>query len=126
MSLREEILAAEDRPREPVPTPEWPAADGKLFVRTISALEREHFSEAYRANGDGRIHNVTARFCVLCLCDADGRPVFTDADAEELGGKAGHVLDRIFALARKLNRIGAEAAAETLKNSGSGPGAASS
>jgi|SRR5215831_13025656 len=126
MGLRDDILAAEDRLRLPVPTPEWPAADGKLYVRTISALERERFSEAYRGNGDGRVRNVMARFCVLCLCDGDGRAVFTEADAEELGRKAGHVVDRIFSAAQKLNGIGAAAAEEALKNSASGPGAASS
>jgi hypothetical protein len=130
MPLRDDILAAQDRPIEPVATPEWPAVDGKLFLRTLSALEREHFAQSYRSNGDGKLGgaraNVMARFCVLVLCDAQGQPVFTEADAVELGQKAGHVLDRIFNAARKLNKIGVEASEELLKNSASGPSAVSS
>ena len=49
------------------------------------------------------MQNVRARFAVLTICDDKGVRVFTDADAAELGKKSAAALDRVFAVAQRLN-----------------------
>jgi hypothetical protein len=49
------------------------------------------------------LDNVRARFAVLTICDADGVRLFTDSDAKQLGEKSAAALDRVFAVAQRLN-----------------------
>ena len=49
------------------------------------------------------LDNVRARFAVLTLVDDKGARLFTDADAKVLGEKSAAALDRVFAVAQRLN-----------------------
>jgi hypothetical protein len=50
----------------------------------------------------------------LTLCDATGNRLFEDAEITALGRKSALALDRVFAVAQRLNGIGVEQA-ETSK-----------
>jgi hypothetical protein len=50
----------------------------------------------------------------LTLCDATGNRLFEDAEITALGRKSARALDRVFAVAQRLNGIGIEQA-ETAK-----------
>lgn len=108
MSLKDQILSANDLPMEEVPTPEW--GEGSfVFVRTMSGTERDAFEQsmlAAKKGGTTNLVNIRARLAVLCICDEKGQRLFADDDAEALGKKSAMVLDRIFEVAQRLNGIG--------------------
>lgn len=120
IDLRHAILGTEDLPRVPVATPEWPAVDGHLYVRMLSAAERVAFGLSL-GDDPPKLENHWARFAVLCLCDEQGQRVFADADAEALGKKSAAVLLRIKEAAETLNLTGREAAEDVRKNSEATP-----
>lgn len=107
MSLtREQILAAKDLPSEPVHVPEW---GGDLFVRTMTGVERDAFEQSLLSNRgkDKQVNtrNIRARLVVLCAVDAKGNRLFADDDAGALGKKSAAALDRVFAVAQRLNGL---------------------
>jgi hypothetical protein len=116
----------EDLPREAVYVFEW---GGSVLVRTMSGTERDAFEVAsVAARGKSRevnLANLRARLAVLCLVDADGKRLFSDADAPALGAKSARALSRIYDVAARLNGLSADDAEELAKNSDSGPCAAS-
>lgn len=101
MLTRESILASEDLKREEIKVPEW---GGSVYVRTMTAGERDEFEIAHSLNPE---KDVRARLAVATVCDADGVLLFTPADIAKLTRKSAAPLDRIFARAMKLNRISA-------------------
>lgn len=112
MSLREKILAAEDRPFRDVPTPEW-AGNGVPTARviTMAAADRDTWeAEAMLARtqleGTARLRNMRAALVVRCLVDPEsGERIFSDQDVEPLGQKSAKVIDRLFAVATDLNAV---------------------
>jgi hypothetical protein len=129
MSLltRKAILQADDLPREKIDVLEW---GGFVFVRALTGAERDAYEAAclqksgksYEAN----LANVRAKLCALAICDENGVRLFDDADVETLGTKSAAALDRVFAVARRLSKIGPEDMEELAKNSTSALGGASS
>jgi hypothetical protein len=114
---REEILGREDLPLEEVPVPEW---GGAVWVRTISAAERDAWEASTYGDGKGdvreRLANLRARLVCLCACSANGDRLFTDADAGKLGGKSAAAVDRLFDVAQRLNGLGPRDVEELVKN----------
>lgn len=109
--MREEIFAVEFPKPIPVPTPEWPALDGKLFVRALSAAERD----AYEASlSDGRLENWRAKLVVFAACDAEGRRIFEDGDVERVGRCPATLVARLFEAANRLSRT--DALEDSVKN----------
>ncbi len=103
---KEAILAANDLPTERVAVPEW---GGDVLVRTMTGADRDAF-EASLIGKEGRMDNVRARLVSLTLCDDKGERLFTDAEVAELGKKSAKALDRVFAVAQRINGIGGEQA----------------
>jgi hypothetical protein len=101
---KDAILAADDLPRETVSVPEW---GGEVLVRTMSGTDRDAF-EASLLEKDGRMENVRARLVALTLCDPQGDRLFDDSEIAALGRKSARALDRVFAVAQRLNGIGVE------------------
>lgn len=119
MSLKDQILSADDSIKEPVDIPEWGSL--KLFVRVLSGEERDDF-EASMVQQRGKntvqnLRNVRAKLAVRCLCDETGARIFEDADATALGKKSGSALQLVFEKARKLNRLTNEDVEELAGNS---------
>ena len=132
--LRQEIEQSRDKslPQEPFPTPEWPAVDGHLFVRGMTADEGDE-TELFMANhvgdGDNRVlrigtKHVRARVGVKGLVDENGSRIYGDSeeDIAKLGDMAMAVVDRLYDRVRDLSGIGPEAAERLEKNSGTTPG----
>lgn len=108
-SLRDDILAAEDLPRELVPTPEWEPAVPKVWVRGLTGAERDAYEQGLLVSGRSgtrvkdRVDNIRAAFCVRIVVDENGERVFTDKDVAALGEKSGAVLDRIWDKGHELS-----------------------
>ena len=101
MLTRDSILQADDLPKESVEVPEW---GGQVWVRTLSGTERDAFEQSMvMKKNKPNMDNVRARFAVLTICDEAGERLFQAADADELGKKSAAALDRIFAVAQRLN-----------------------
>ena len=117
-----EILAQDDLKYEDVQVPEWGGA--WVRVRSMSASERDHF-EASTVQRNGKsvttnLENIRARLCIACVVDESGERMFQEEDTFPLGGKAAAALDRIFAVAQKLNGLREEDVNELAANFQSG------
>jgi hypothetical protein len=116
---KESIAAAQDIPAPEVfSVPEW---GGDVHLCVMSGTERDAFdAENNELNKTGKgLENIRARMLVRCICDEHGGRLFSNDEAGQLGQKAGHVLDRLFDEARKINHYGEENLAELEKNSDS-------
>lgn len=114
MSLRDQILTAEDLSTQDVPVPEWPDAEGNPLVvqiRTLTGEERDKFESSFAKQGKhGRVKsdysNFRAKLLVRCLQDpATGDPLFTDKDAPRLGLKSAAAINRLFEIASEMSGI---------------------
>lgn len=118
------ILAADDLKTEDVEVPEW---GGTVRVRAFSGRERDAF-EASLVRGDGKdrkvdLTNMRARLVALTVVDETGQKLFTHDDVDLLGAKSGAALDRVFAVAQKLNGLSAADVEDLTKNSSGAPSA---
>lgn len=125
----EQILAANDREHEDVDVPEW---GGTVRVIGLSAADRDAYEAALAATTKGdatamaRLQNFRAKLVVKALVDADGKRLFSDADAKELGTKSGKVIDRLFDVVRRLSGMGKDALEQGKDDSESGQSGSSS
>lgn len=117
MSLRDDILAFAGDPYldlRPEAVPEWGGLT--VYYRGWTGKERDI---AERDFGDlekvGRT-NLRARFLVRFLLDDKGERIFKDEDADALGEKNSAVLDRLFKLISRLNKLSADDAEDAKKN----------
>jgi len=126
MSLAELILSADDLPREPLPTPEWPAADGKLFIRALTGQERRDLELLFRQNADAEESpnnqeklDPRAFVAAKAFCDENGQRVFQDNQIKALAGKNSIPLDRAYDKCVRLSgiRLTAEEAEQEKKTS---------
>lgn len=131
MSLRESLLKGRGRLRRE-PAAAVPECAGllegqELYVRELTAAERDEFEASrmrmrYLAGGQVRqelvLTNIRARLLVLVLCDAEGKRVFREEDAVELGGLPAVALDRWYEQAARLSGMSKDADEELAKNCG--------
>ena len=120
------ILTAQDLQTEDVEVPEW---GGAVRVRSFTGRERDAF-EASMVRGEGRdrkvdLTNMRARLVGLTVIDETGQRLFTDEEVDLLGAKSGAALDRVFAIAQKLNGLSGSDVEELSKNSSGVPSAVS-
>ena len=120
------ILTAQDLQTEDVEVPEW---GGAVRVRSFTGRERDAF-ESSMVRGEGRdrkvdLTNRRARLVGLTVIDETGQRLFTDEEVDLLGAKSGAALDRVFAIAQKLNGLSGSDVEELSKNSSGVPSAVS-
>jgi hypothetical protein len=124
MLTKEQIKSASDRPREFVPVPEWcpagetfdPSKHG-VYVGTMSGRQRDRFEARIVADRDSGNSDWRALLAVYAVQDAEGKPLFTDADIEWLGDKGYSALQPIFDAAVRLNKLSQTDQQELVKNS---------
>ena len=99
---KEQILTADDLPRETVEVPEW---GGEVLVKALTGLERheliEQYAAAQKVNADEPfdIHLVGA-----AMCGENGDPLLDTLDEIRLlGRRNGAALERVFRAAQRLN-----------------------
>ncbi|MGO4304191.1 hypothetical protein [Cupriavidus sp. RAF12] len=111
------ILAAVDIKTEDVGVPEW---GGTVRVAVMSGKKRDEF---YAQQGEGKIAYslFSARVLVATLVGEDDQPIFEEADIEALRAKSQAAMDRVLAVALRLNGLGPTAVEEAGKNSDAGP-----
>lgn len=108
------ILNASDLPTETVPVPEW---KGSVMITTMPGTDRDAW-EASITNAQGKVtaENIRAKLVVRVAVDVDGKRIFTDDQAEQLGKKSAKVLSRLYNVAARLNGLTKEDIEELAKN----------
>jgi len=108
---RQQIDAARDIPEEIVPCPEW---GGDARIVGFSGAARDAWESDLLAAGAGhdgesvvksRMENIRASLVARCLVDADGNRLYSDAEIAALGRKSAVVLDRLYEVASRLNKL---------------------
>jgi hypothetical protein len=122
----QQILDKEDVQVEVVKVPEW---GGEVCIRSLMGWERDQFEQACERDGGRGLENVRGRFCAMILCDAQGKPFYTEETLghgyKEIGRKNAAALDRLWTRGLKLNRMRKKDVEELVKNSDSAPSGAS-
>jgi hypothetical protein len=114
MLTREQILAADDLPREQVEVPEW---GGSVWVRTLTVGQREQWEQTVERHKG----NTAATIVVMTACDETGSLLFTEADIPALSAKSAGAVNRIMDVATKLAKVSKEDQEELKKNSTTTP-----
>ena len=97
------ILAANDIELASVEVPEW---GGSVYIRVMSGAERDQWEQLnVKALQRGTAKNVRAGLAALCMCDHQGKRLFTDDQIEALGKKSAKALDRVFAKIQEVNAL---------------------
>jgi hypothetical protein len=107
------ILAAEDKKMIDHEVPEW---GGSVKLRVMTGTERDRFESEF-VNGNKSVDMVRAKLVAKCLCDEEGKRIFSEAEIPTLGEKSAAVLDRLFSECMKLNRFSKEDVDDLAKNS---------
>lgn len=99
----EQVFKTQDIPdAELVNVPEW---GGSLYVRVMSGTERDRWELMVEPGIKSKNANVRAALVAMCACDANGKRVFSDGQAAQLGSKSSVALDRLFSAAQRINKI---------------------
>lgn len=107
----------------PVPTPEWPEADGKVGVRKMGADEVDEYEWSLMVvDEDGNVtrdmRGMRAKLVTRAAVYADsGERIFRDGDEKHVGQLRSDVVKRLWNAARKLNAIAEDAGEEAEGNS---------
>ncbi|MDV2503080.1 MAG: hypothetical protein RX318_03925 [bacterium] len=121
---REDILKADDLITEKVEVPEW---GGEVYVRTMTALERETFENvATDERGDVTFDGFMVRLVVKTTVNGTGEPLFTEDDVENLKAKSGMAIVRIFRVATRLNGMRRQDIEDMIENLSEAPPGGSS
>lgn len=114
---KDQIFAADDIRTERVPVPEW---GGEVAVRGLTGRQRDEWEASMQVqrgrNMTVDMRNFRARLVVKCVVDETGTRVFHDGDVEQLSGKSGAALDRIYEAAARLSGISKEDVDELTKD----------
>src|ERR1044072_1746226 len=121
---RDNIRAYKGKAPEPVEIPEW---GGTVYVRVMTGAERAAFAaETYQHNGRSmklNRKNFRARLLVRTLCNSAGVPLYSAAEAAELGEQPSDILDRLSVVASRINGMTAKDVEDLVKNSPAGQSA---
>lgn len=116
MSLRDQILAADDIESEIVPVPQWSV---EVEVRGMSGTARATFLQSY-TNEDGSV-NWSALYPSLLIATvhdpATGERVFQDGDEDVINAKSGAALEKVAKVALRLSGMEQNAEEEAGKSS---------
>lgn len=116
MLTRDQILKAADLQSEEVQVPEW---YGSVKVQQMTAGELLTLQDRCKVNGQVDSRLILLKMCAACIVDDQGKRLFSDSqeDMTFLEGKSQVALERIFDVAKRLNRLGADTVEEAKKNS---------
>jgi hypothetical protein len=112
---REEILKTKTVKTESVDVPEW---GGTLFVHSLNGLERVKFFDRDVAEklGEESPARMGIMLLIHCLRDEQGQHIFLPEDAAQLEEQDGQLVNRLCAIANRVNGIGQDAADAAKKN----------
>ncbi len=115
---KEKILSASDRVAEIVKVQEW---GGEVMVGIMTGEQRDiweaHLIRDKKPDEKINSQNLRALLCAMTIQDEQGNLIFSSNDIEALGNKSAVALERVFRVARRLNKLNASDIEELTKNS---------
>jgi hypothetical protein len=114
MLSKSDILECKDIDTEVVKVPEW---NGEVTVTGLTLAEKDKWTTAVMDDGKANMEGATAKLCIMCMRDENGKHLFSFSDVTALQKKSASALDRVFQVAQRLSGIGQEEIEETVKNS---------
>lgn len=116
---RNAIFGIHDIKTEKVFVPEW---NGSVFVRGITAYERDDFESSLLDQSKKRtrisMRNARARLVVLATVNEDGSQMFSEEDIAMLSMKSAIAIDHIYEVASAMAGLGDDDLEELLGKSG--------
>ena len=101
---KEEILGIDDRVIQIVSVPEW---GGSVALKNMTAAERDAFeAEVYIARKKSELEGMLdfrARLVAKCICNSEGKLLFSPKDIKALSAKSAKALDILFDKAQEMN-----------------------
>jgi hypothetical protein len=112
---KELIKNANDVKMELVEVPEW---GGKMYIKSLSAIEREELRKEIGEGSDKEMDLVKVQMKMLSLTivGEDKTRLFNEDDMLWLKEKSAVVMDRLFLISQKMAGLGADATEEIAKN----------
>jgi len=111
VSLRDSILAKNQKKLEPFDVPEWECT---VYISTFSARDFNALAKAMR-NGDIP-DDFFARLVYLCACEEDGTRIFSEADIPKIQDMDAEPVKRVALRAQEINGLGEPSEALAEKN----------
>jgi hypothetical protein len=120
---KDQILESSDLTTEAVAVSEW---GGDVLVRTMTGTDRDAFEDSlFSIGADGKatrdVSNLAVKLLAMTIVDDAGNRLFGPADIAMLGRKSAAAIARVYAVASRLNGIGAKAEGDAAKNSVAAP-----
>lgn len=123
MSLQDDVFSESDQTIVPVPTPEWPKVDGKLFAKSLSALEMDQWQQkGSKAKAEGMFFNFRAVLVQMGTVDGSGAQVFDAASVGSIAGRNAAPVDRLWEAIWTTSGQDKAAKDAIVKNSETAPG----
>jgi hypothetical protein len=109
VSIRDQILAAQDIPSESVDVPEWGV---KVEVRGMTGAERTRIMDkAVGQTGDVNLQFVYPEIVIATSFDPEsGEQIFSPQDRDALLAKSANALDRLASVGMRLSGFTQESA----------------
>ena len=127
---KNDIFKVEDIVKEYVDIPEW---NGGVYIKVLSGEERDSFEEGmFKSNDMGdftrNLENMRAKLIAFAAVDVNNKSIFDSTlkydiqgklygDIADLGKKSSIVLDRMYIVAQRLNKLRKEDIEDLTKNS---------
>lgn len=114
LTTKEAILGLKDL-GQPIKfhVPEW---GDDVYLRRPTANDRDAWEVYIQEHGKTPHKIWRAKLAAMMLCDADGKLLFSDREAEKLGERSATALHRIWERCLELMRISEQEVAELEKN----------
>lgn len=121
---REQIDKSSDTVKEIVDVPEW-CEGGQVIITSMGADERDAWEASMiETRGTSQKMNykqARAKLVARCLVDESGKRLYTNEEIDALGKRNGAVIDRLFAVAKRVNALEKKDVDDLTKNSSAGP-----
>lgn len=116
MSLRDQIVTANDAPLTPVEVPEWGAT---VYVKRLSYGDKVKLVDELTDTADVVGKRLYAVAVLHCVCDQDGTRVFTPDDYDLVVSRDADAVLRVGRVAATVNKLvgDADPVSEAKKNS---------
>ncbi len=113
-----------DLGKDVAPVPVDLPGGGRVYVRGLTAEERDAMEWLYAeaSTGKGKSPSIRAFIVAACCCDAEGKPIFDNKlYARSLANMPAKLLEPVFDAARKASGMTEDEVGEIEKNSESAP-----
>jgi len=111
MLSKDDIFKAKDFEIKEIEVPEW---GGSIFIKSMSGYARAKLVADVQNKID--LDKLQLRVLINCICDSEGKLLFSEADLQKLGTKNPEVLSMLEKECCKISGIGTEAEGTIEKN----------